>query len=515
MTTNKNRKRSKLFSAVLLLLGFSSTLFLSLCWENLKAQTSSRASAIQAPIQLAQTTTTTTYYVSTTGNNSNPGTSDRPWRTISYAVSAQSPVQPGNTILVQPGTYTELITLGKSGNSQAGHIRLKANGTIGSVKLRDPDSINGGFGEGVIQSISKGYWIIDGFRVENTSWAGIALRDANDMIVQNNYTYQTGASGIIILPGYYYDGGEAEVTSRNVKVLNNTVQRANWRWLGNSYSVGTQEALSIWGVNGFEVANNFLTEGNREGIDIKVGSRNGSVHHNRVTRQALVSGTSNGYRGGPAIYVDGNRAAISNVDIYSNVVYNNTADAIAIADEVPEIGDVSNIRIYNNVIYGNGRLGMNGGTGISVNKNVRNVDIIHNTIVKNVQSIVIDGAAGDGTQGYRTRNILVRNNIFANNSYRNGFIQFVDNLTFDCNLFTNQFANFYDGGNNISNLFSASNTKVPSLNFRNFTNNDFHLTSTSPAINLGSIYIGTYAQLDKDGVRRNMVAGPDVGAYEY
>ena len=191
-----------------------------------------------------------TYYVSPNGNNDNSGTKNQPWKTVNHAVREDSAVKAGDTILVQPGTYTELITLEKSGNEKLGHITLKADG---DVTLRDPDPKKGGFREGVIQSANQGHWIIDGFRIENTSWAGISLRDANNMIVQNNHTFETGASGIIVLPESYYKGGDAEVTSKDIKVLDNKVERANWRWTGRGDTRGTQEALSIWGVDGFEV----------------------------------------------------------------------------------------------------------------------------------------------------------------------------------------------------------------------------------------------------------------------
>ncbi|WGV28019.1 right-handed parallel beta-helix repeat-containing protein [Halotia branconii] len=479
-------------------------------WTNVGVDPFVHVSAAE-PLRKLAYNSSTLYYVSSNGSDSNPGTSDRPWQTINYAVSDKSPVKAGNTILVQPGTYTELITLSKSGSSELGNITLKANG---KVILRDPDPINGGFREGVIQSANKSYWLIDGFRIENTSWAGIAVRNANNIIIQNNHTYETGASGIIVLPETYYGGGELEVSNKNIKILNNTIERANWRWLGNGYSDGTQEALTIWGVDGFEVANNTLTDGNREGMDIKVGSRNGSIHDNTVTRQALISGTpTRGYNGGPAIYVDGNRADVFNLSIYNNSVFGNIADAIVIADEVPSLGDVFNIQIYNNVIYGNGQLGVNGGTGIVVSGNVHNVEIVNNTIAKNVQAIVIDGTSFYG--GYQSHDILVRNNILANNTYRNAFFANANNLTLDHNLFTDKFVNIYETGNEIKNLSHWNNTKVASIGFVNLNSNNFHLTSNSPAIDIGSFEIGKYAQLDKDGRLRNRNNGTDVGAYVY
>lgn len=50
-----------------------------------------------------------TYYVANNGSNGNPGTIDRPWLTISYAVSASSGVSAGDTIMVRSGNYPETV----------------------------------------------------------------------------------------------------------------------------------------------------------------------------------------------------------------------------------------------------------------------------------------------------------------------------------------------------------------------------------------------------------------------
>ncbi|BAZ08717.1 parallel beta-helix repeat-containing protein [Calothrix sp. NIES-4071] len=448
-----------------------------------------------------------TYHVSTNGLDTNLGTAASPWRSINHATSKDSPIQAGDTIEVESGVYTETITLEKSGNSSLGNITLKADG---NVTLRDPNPSQGGFREGVIQSAGQGYWTIDGFRIENTSWAGISLRDANNMIVQNNHTYQTGASGIIVLPDTYYDGGEAEVTSSNIKILNNTIERANWNWK-TSADLGTQESLSIWGVDGFEVANNIVKQGKTEGIDAKVGSRNGSIHDNTVTAQAIISGTPQGYNGGPAIYLDGNRATMFNISVYNNTIYNNTADAIAIADEVPQQGDVHDIRVFNNVVYGNGIQGINGGSGIAIQSNVHDVEIEHNTFFDNVQAFNIDGLNWGGK---KASDITIRNNIFANSTYRNGFIGDTDNVTISQNLFTNGFSELYQKQGALGNLQDSDNI-IGNVEFVNASENDFHLLSSSPAIDAGFKGIGAYADKDKDGIIRPQGRGNDIGAFEY
>src|SRR6187549_386423 len=67
-----------------------------------------------------------TYYVATTGNNSNPGTSSQPWRTIAYAVPK---MVAGDTTYVKGGTYSEgLIQFLKSGTQSAPIKLLNASG---------------------------------------------------------------------------------------------------------------------------------------------------------------------------------------------------------------------------------------------------------------------------------------------------------------------------------------------------------------------------------------------------
>lgn len=457
----------------------------------------------------AMNTNTRSYYVSPSGNNNNPGTKNQPWKDIGYATGQTSPVQAGDTILVQSGTYRETVTLGKSGNSQQGHITLKA---AGNVTLRDPNPNKGGFFEGVIQSAEKGYWIIDGFRIENTSWAGIALRDANNMVVQNNHTYETGASGIIVMPERYFKGGDAEVTSSDIKVLNNTVERANWKWRTPKDQGSAQEALTIWGVDGFEVAGNLVKDTTKEGIDIKTGSRNGSVHDNTVTGTALISGTPAAYKGGPAIYVDGNRADTFNIAIHNNTVYNNTADGIIIADEDVKRGNVSDIRIYNNVVYDNGQLGINGGVGIGVSNNTEGVEIVNNTLSGNVQSFKIGSKSSSNI--VKVGDVLVRNNIFADSKSRNGYVGNAKNITIDNNLFTDGFDELYQQ-ESVKDLRSRQNDMISSVGFVDAKKKNFRLNKSSAAIDSGSNQIRNYAQNDLSGVKRPSNNRVDQGAYEF
>ncbi len=451
-----------------------------------------------------------TYYVSPDGDDSGLGTKEQPWKTISYAASEASAVAAGDTILVQPGEYTEQVNLEKSGNAKLGHIALKAEG---DVTLFDPTPETENWQDAPIKSSGQSHWVIDGFRIENTSWAGISLQDASDMVVQNNYIYEAGASGIIVLPDSYFDGGEQEVTSSNITILNNTIEKANSRWEGSGDTRGGQEALSIWGVDGFEVAGNVVNGGNREGIDAKTGSRNGKIHSNVVTGVAAVSGTPAGYQGGPAIYVDGNRSDMFNIDIYNNIVYGNQADGIAIADEQPEQGGVRDIRVFNNLVYDNGEQGINGGVGIGISSNVSDVEVMNNTVVDNVQALVIDGS--DFTAGSKTSDVRVHDNIFADSRFLNARFEDVNGLVLDNNLFTDGFDAIYQKGDGLNGFVEKGNQQVDSVGFVNSATRDYRLTAESDAVDASSRKILSTARFD--AVRRKRKAGvrPDLGALEF
>ncbi len=215
----------------------------------------------------------------------------------------------------------------------------------------------------------------------------------------------------------------------------------------------------------------------------------------------------------PAIYVDGNRSDIFNIDIYNNTVFGNVADGIVIADEVPKQGDVKDVRVYNNVVYGNGKLGTNGGAGILIASNISDVEVVNNTIADNIQSIVIDST--DYNKGDISSDIVVRNNIFADAKYRNGFIEDANDIVLDNNLFTDTFEELYETGKGLKNFKETNNVKVKSAGFLDSKGNKYNLSSDSPATNKGSSKIPDYAAIDKNGKKRLADDAPDIGAYEY
>jgi hypothetical protein len=68
-----------------------------------------------------------TFFVGTNGDDAQPGSSDRPWRTI--AKGAQS-AQPGDTIVVREGSYPERILSVRGGRGENSRITFRAEGHV-------------------------------------------------------------------------------------------------------------------------------------------------------------------------------------------------------------------------------------------------------------------------------------------------------------------------------------------------------------------------------------------------
>lgn len=96
-------------------------------------------------LMVASTAMAESYYVRTDGNNSNTGLGDSPqaaWATIQYAADNAAP---GDTIMVQSGTYPENVTIRNSGLSTL-PIKYQGVGTVhvGSFNFPGVNTFSGG-----------------------------------------------------------------------------------------------------------------------------------------------------------------------------------------------------------------------------------------------------------------------------------------------------------------------------------------------------------------------------------
>ncbi len=159
----------------------------------------------------AQVNSGSNYYVSTNGSDINPGTESQPWRTIQKAVNT---VNPGDKIYIMQGTYSESITIQRTGTSSNPITLTNYNGQVATI--------NGGANAALIPHTSAPqYWVIEGLRllssgtftVNYDSWGCDGTCDGIDhWTFRNNYI-----SGAIRIYGSYtlFEGNEVDGTQNN------------------------------------------------------------------------------------------------------------------------------------------------------------------------------------------------------------------------------------------------------------------------------------------------------------
>ena len=138
------------------------------------------------------------FYVATTGNDSNPGTQAQPWRNIGTAVGGPKNLQPGDTVIVMPGTYTEQVWFSDGGEA-SGYVALRSQIKHGAL-VRPPS------GTYSTINLQASYTTVDGFDVVGGSGHGIAAEasSTHHIRILNNLCHDSGGSGISCVRGEFY-----------------------------------------------------------------------------------------------------------------------------------------------------------------------------------------------------------------------------------------------------------------------------------------------------------------------
>jgi hypothetical protein len=437
------------------------------------------AVALSTIVLTAENVHCTDYYVAPSGNNSNPGTQALPWKTVTRAANT---LIAGDTVYIASGTYQERVIPTHSG-SAGNYIHFTIQPA--AVVIIDGSSIPlPSYDSGLVQVENKSYIKISGLTIQNAgpnpNNSGIYIDSSDHITVEKNRTYNTVSSGIGVW------------NSTNVIISFNEVELA--------CNNGEQECITIAGTTGFEVRNNHVhhngpgTNGG-EGIDIKDGSSYGKIYNNHVHDLSRLG-----------IYVDAWDKHTHDIDIFQNRVYNCQNDGITLASEMG--GLLENISVTNNIVYNN----LYNGISITPNGDVaqppmRTLSVINNTFHNNGDNSTANPwGGGIVVENPNIQSMVIRNNIFSQNLVFQILIDVpVVGLNVDNNLIF--------GFRNIDNEVKGSFVVEGDPYFVNIPSGDFHLRSTSPAIDKGSPVNAPLEDFDSSS--RPQGAGFDMGAYEY
>ncbi len=471
------------------------------------------------------------YYVSVSGSDSNDGSISAPWRTIQYGVDR---LNPGDTLNVMGGTYSEIVSINRSGTTgsyiavqayQGQKVIIDGGGKTGwgailsirgqdYVRIKGLEIRNNSSGWGILIEHEEGntsnpatFVELIGLEVHDTGGEGIQLRgNVNNILVENCVVHDTSTySGIDV---YQWDGGRPNhVTIRGCTTYNSP----------SFAGIASEQA-------DFLLVERNTSYGNGLGIDIGSGDKN-IIRYNNVyncgTGIALSSNEDSQVYGN-TIHDISDEAIYSYYWIlhgegharnrwYGNVIYN-AGFGIFESNAKPGYGSgpSSDHMYYSNLFYNIGSHGsyrapfyFSGVTGVKFYNNTlymnsdydgphlvndsSNAELLNNIIVVsgNASPVVIDTSSSIGT-------------------------------TVDYNCYFNR-------SGAVSGPGTHSITGDPQ--FVDPVSGNFRLLATSPCIDAG-MFAASYLEKDLEGKPRcdepakvNRGAGTitylDVGAYEY
>ena len=416
-----------------------------------------------------------TYYVATTGSDGAAGAIGTPWLTINKCATT---MVAGDTCYVRGGTYNISAMIIPAHSGSAGNL-IVYSAYPGETPIVNSWSGIPTWGAVFFLQNTLSYIKVTGFTINGMNNSGIddfgiRMDTSNYVQILNNHINNTGDSGMVCL-----------VACDNLIIDSNVVAYPGVH-VSNS-----QEGMSFQQLTNSTISNNTLHDGTWEGIDVKHVANNVNIYGNNVYNMHRIS-----------IYIDGQGATASNINIYNNVIHDNISGSSAGLDGIRignEGGGLSTgINIYNNVIYNMSTSGINlsnyhssGGVPPFTNVHIMNNTIYNVGIGATGGGIEVDSGTDSG--------IYVGNNILdATGNYGIGMTPTGQTVT--NNLFYNISAS---GTNSVTGNPLFVSTSTP----------DFHIQAGSPAIDAG---IATNAPAtDITGTTRPQNSLFDIGAYEY
>ena len=397
-----------------------------------------------------------TFYVDagTGSDTTGDGSDGKPWQSIQHAANQ---VGPGDTVLINPGSYDGGITVDTPGVEMA-PITFKGNGA-GVI-------IEGSGGERDAFFITEAdYIIVDGLTIQHADRAGLRISLSNHVTIRNCTFIDNFRWGIF-------------------------TDFSDYTLIENNESAGAEDEHGIYISNSSDfptIRNNRLHHNHANGLHM-----NGDISQggDGIISGAVVEGNiiyENGTGGGSGINMDG----VTNSIIRNNLLYNNHASGISLYQIDGGSGSQNN-RILNNTII----MASDARWAINIPDTVDTGNQIFNNILLNQHSwkgsILI--AEPDQASFQSDYNIVV--NGFNTNGYNADNTNGLDLASWQ--------ALGYD-----THSIIATADEI----FIDVATNDYRLKEGGPAVDTGLTLPEVLTDLDGHG--RPAGLGYDIGAYEY
>ncbi len=283
-------------------------------------------------------------HVAQRGSDADPGTAERPWRTLQHAVERAAP---GDTIRVHEGTY-QGARIERSGRRKRPIVLEAAPGERVVLDRPGARARHGSILEierfgGIVRD-----WAIRGFEIVGAPRSGIDVRGAARIAVERNRVRASGLSGIFT------------AFADRVRILDN-----------ESYENGEHGVYASNSGDRPRIVGNLLWDNAASGIhlngDLSQGG-DGVIARARIARNAILG---NGRLGGSGINLDGVRQAL----VVNNLVVDEHASGISLFRQDGAICSSGNRVFHNTVVVAeDGRWALNlPDPGCANNRVVNNV----------------------------------------------------------------------------------------------------------------------------------------------
>jgi hypothetical protein len=391
----------------------------------------------------------TTYYVKNGGSNTNTGLSDsQAWATLSRIASES--LSPGDIVCLKRGsTWDEELTLTYSGTS-GNYITITDYDEGDLPQISNSDTV----GEDVV--INADYVIVENLLLDTASRRGVYIEGTgSDHNIIRNCEITDVGNGIRIEGDYCLVTGNYIHDTKmitNDPVPTNNDSGATGVWV----AYGDYNEISY---NVFDTCKAFSYDYGQDGgaLELWNGGTGTEFHHNWV------------------INCDGVIELGSNIN-----------------------AEIYDARVHHNVCINNDAFTLLSLAGAAYPADVDNFRIECNTIYQDDTTIRSDICRFNGTP--TTDMFVSRNNIF----------HVADINVYDEPTITHEYNLYYLDGTATLGVTADDTEILDDPDFVSIEGEDFHLQSTSPAINAGTD-LGDSTDYDDNPID----AIPDIGAYEY